>query len=120
MSDDEYMEIYEFKNYYVDSWLENQDELNQPFYNGNEKIIVIKHEINNNYYDNDNNMKYDRNAIFYYIKNNPNNIITYKDLYDQIDKQSLNYKNILTKTDHRFIEGIYKNTEIQYDMLCGS
>jgi predicted patatin/cPLA2 family phospholipase len=120
MSDDEYKPIYQFKNYYEDCWLENQDELNQAFYNGNEKIIVIKHEINNYYYDDDNNSKCVRDCIFYYIKNNPNNIITYKDLYDEIDKQSLNYKNILTKTDHIFIECIDKNTDVQYDMWCGS
>jgi len=123
MSDDEeyeYKPIYEFKNYYTDCLLEKQEQLNQPFYNGKEKIIVIKHEITNFYYDDYNNQKCITNYIFYYIRNNPNNIITYKDLYDEIDKQSLEYKDLLEQTNHIFIESIDKETDIQYDMWCGS
>ena len=120
MSDDDYTPIYQFKNYYTDCLLENLDELNQAFYNGNEQNIVIKHEINNYYYDDYGNRKCITNSIYYYIKNNPNNIITYKSLYDEIDKQSLNYKNILEQTDHRFIDSIDKQTDIQYDLGCGS
>jgi hypothetical protein len=93
--------------------LENQYDLNQPFYNGNEKLIIISHEIYNYILNS-------THTIFYYIKNNPNNIITFKELYNAIDKQSLEYKDILYQEDHIFIEGIDKKTEIHYDMICGS
>tara|TARA_R100000951_G_C2598287_1_gene167345 strand:- start:46 stop:402 length:357 start_codon:yes stop_codon:yes gene_type:complete len=109
--DDEYKEFYIFKNFYTDCLLENEDQLNEPFYNGNHKLIIIKHEP---FWDEQN------NSIYYYIKNNPNNIITYKELYDEIDKQSLDYKHILEYEDHRFIELISKQTDIQYELCCGS
>ena len=105
--------IYVFKNGYIDALLENKYELNKPFYTGNEKLIIISHEIYNYILDN-------THTIFYYIKNNDNNIITFKDLYDEIDKQSLEYKSLLEREDHIFIEGIVKKTDIHYDMYCGS
>ena len=104
-------DIYVFKNYYIDGFLENQYELNKPFYTGNEKLIIISHEI----YDCILNTNH---TIFYYIKNNDNNIITFKDLYDEIDKQSLEYKSLLDKEDHIFIEGFDKITDIHFDMCC--
>jgi hypothetical protein len=105
--------IYVFKNCYIDSLLENKYELNKPFYTGTEKLIIISHEIYNYILNN-------THTIFYYIKNNDNNIITFKDLYDEIDKQSLEYKSLLEREDHIFIEGIVKKTDIHYDMYCGS
>jgi hypothetical protein len=103
--------IYKFKNYYIDALLENQYELNKPFYTGNEKIIIISHEIYDYILD-------DTHTIFYYIKNNDNNIISFKNLYDEIDKQSLEYKSLLDNTDHLFIEGFDKKTDIHYVMCC--
>ena len=105
---------YVFKNYYIDAFLENQYELNKPFYNGNEKLIIISHEIYDYILDKC------THTIFYYIKNNDNNIITFKDLYDEIDKQSLEYKAVLDREDHLFIEGFDKITDIHYDMCCCS
>ena len=107
MTDDEYKPIYKFKNYYTDSFLNDENSLNEPFYSGDIKLIKIKHKINNYH------------SLIYHIKNNNGSIITYKDLYNEIDTQSLNYKHILEQTDARFIENIYKQTDT-YEIICGS
>ena len=111
--DEEYVMVYNFKNCYIDCMLKNEKQLTEPFYIGNQKFIIIKHQIHNAYCD-------ENKSIFYYIKNNANNIITYQQLYDQIDIQSIEYKHILEERDDIMIEFIDKETEIQYVMFCGS
>ena len=119
MSDDEtdYEELiknsYQFKNYYDDSiYKVEYNNLNEIFYNGNSPYIIIKDckWFNNGDYD----------KIIYYTIKNYSNQISYGELFDQLDNQSINYLDILLNDDHRFIESIDQINDITYELCCGS
>ena len=57
--------------------------------------------------------------MYYYIKV-PKKGLTYNELFKQIDEQSKNYKDDLYYEDHKFIEEIRKQTDVEYYLECGS
>lgn len=119
-SEENYWSGYRFKNCYDDSLTKNEEQLNSLFlnYQGNE-LIVVSHEIYFNLEKcNANEYPYDK-KLYYYIKV-PKKGLTYNELFKQIDEQSKNYKDDLYHEDHKFIEEIRKQTDVEYYLECGS
>jgi len=121
-SDGEYIWLgYKFKNYYDDSLTKSKEELDSYFIKDNKnKLIIITHGVHFNLKKSYKGEYPYENKLFYYIKV-PNDGLTYRNLFKQIDEQSKKFiKSDLQYEDHRFIEHITKKTDISYDLWCGS
>ena len=111
---------YNFENYYTDS-LNCYDSLDDIFYTGDSPFIIIK---DHKWFHNG---KFEK-VLFYTIKIRNNKFhngkyeksITYRELFNQLDFQSVEYLDVLLNDDHRFIETIVKKNGITYELWCGS
>jgi len=116
---------FEFKHHYTDSLYESDDEgnpinnnhLQKIYYTGISPYITVVNSIIIGFENNK--CKYKK--IFYMIKNNTSNSIRLIDIYQQIDKQYDEHRDILEiDRHHTFIEGIDIINEITFELFCGS